>query len=161
MGLEQLADLGHRRPHVVTPVEVADERPQPLVVDQGLDEERTRFVDVGDEREQLLLLGAEVPRRLGGEERPEGRDGAGGIGIPLGRLPQPAGGDESVMVVVRERDQGGVALHAVTVAGTRLDGVACPLGLRPGPTSCGVAGHRGGSAATPFVSGEQCTGEGE
>jgi hypothetical protein len=74
------------------------------VLAQRLHERRGLAVE---QREELLLLLAEVPARLVGEEAAEARRRGAPLLLARGRrTPQLARADEGVVVVVRERDEG-------------------------------------------------------
>ncbi len=76
--------------------------------------QRLRLVGVGDQREQALLLFSEVAHRLLGEEAQEGVRFDEDIGVRSAT--ESPRGRQSMMMLMRERDQGGVALHTSTLA---------------------------------------------
>lgn len=83
------------------------------MLEERLDEQLAggAFV-VGERREELLLLFAEVADRVGTEEAQEVFDGVAAVGlVAFGRTAQLACLDQRVVVIVRERDEGGVTLH--------------------------------------------------
>ena len=117
MRLHLLGELPHRggvRPAGRQPAaEAAGEGVEALVLEQRLDEERGSVaLLVREQREELLLLLAEVPQGLGREELEEARDGGQAFGVvAAGGAAQPACLHERVVVVVRERDKGRMPLH--------------------------------------------------
>jgi hypothetical protein len=82
------------------------------VVEQRFDKERLGRRNVDQRREQPLLLLAEMPNALVGEEAEEARSRSTSRGwIAAGGSTKPPRLHESVMMIVRERDERGVALH--------------------------------------------------
>jgi hypothetical protein len=84
---------------------------QSLVIEKGFHDEWPRLIDGGNERKQCLFLLAKVRNADGGEEIGERRSHRLGIVVAAGSAPETPRLDERVVVVVRQRDQGRVALH--------------------------------------------------
>lgn len=113
MLLEEAGEVAHQF-GIRLEFELSDQSMDALVLEERLDEQLAggAFL-VGERREELLLLLAEVADRVGAEEAQEVFDGGAALGlVAFGRTAQPACLNEGVMVIVRERDEGGMTLHA-------------------------------------------------
>jgi hypothetical protein len=137
--LEQLADLAHRSTDLGRGPKLCDERVQALVLEEDLHDERTRRVRVGNERKQRLLLFAEMRHADSREELDEFRSYRPGIIVTVGGASETPPLDERVVVVMRQRDESGVALH-------RCDRSCAPL--------LSIAEHGGIVGADPLP--ERC-----
>jgi hypothetical protein len=91
---------------------------QALVVEQGLNQEFARFLAIDDARKEQLFLLAKMPHCHVGEEAHEclrcrDRLRTGGCTAEPSRL------DQRSVVIVRERNQGGMTLHLSSLAACR------------------------------------------
>jgi hypothetical protein len=104
------------------------------MLESGLGEERLRgFRAPGQERKQELLFLPEVLGRLACEEggEPARRQQANARVAVVGRPAKPPGLHESVVMVVRQRNQGRMALHARKASLAGMDDVRSLTALWP------------------------------
>ena len=127
-------------------VEFASEPRELHVLDKCLAEGSRLRRDVPEEkREQLFFLIPEVDTLFVPEELPE----LPGYGKPSrsvsvrGSTAQPDCLHESIVMVARERDQGGVAFHSTTLGCSAVTQSALEVGERPGcrERGCAVTGQ--------------------
>ena len=109
--IEPLAEFAHRRAHVAAGLECGDECVETLVIEQGLNEQGARLVDVDHQRKESFFLLAEVRHTRRPKKTDERRGGTAGIVVSVCGPAEPLCLDKGVMVVVRERDQRLKPLH--------------------------------------------------
>ena len=97
------------------------------MVEERFHDQRTSLIRGGDEREQRLFLLTKVRHAVGGKEVAERRSHGFRIVVAVGGISETPRFNERVVVVMRQRDQGGMALNARTVAATRRRGQARAL----------------------------------
>src|SRR5689334_24290589 len=127
--------------------------------EQRSHEQLARLLELEDTRKQLLLLFAEVANGFVGEEAQEGRCGSRGLGRGRG-LPEATGLDQSMMVVVRERNECWATLHLLLLPvhdhhrASRVLGAL--LADRPGQASVGARAEHEQLGAARFADETLC-----
>ena len=121
MSFEPLAELAHRRAHVAAGFERGHECVQALVVEQSLNEQGSRLLDIDHQRKERFFFLTEVRHARRPKEADERHGGAARIVVAVRGPAEPPCLDEGMVMVVRERDQRLKPLHPWNLA-ARLGG---------------------------------------
>ena len=107
---------------------VGNKRVQALVVEQSLNEQCARLLDVDHQRKERFFFPAEVRHARRAKEADERRSGAAGIIVSVCRPAEPLCFDEGMVVVVRDRDQRLEPLHPWNLAARFREGLRAAQG---------------------------------